>query len=67
MASPVVQLSRIRLPVQETQETRVQSPSWEEPLKEEMATYSSILAWRIPWRDEPCGLQSMESQKSQHD
>ena len=34
---------------------KVQSLSWEEPLKEEMATYSSILAWRIPWRDEPVG------------
>ena len=63
----MAQLSRIRLPRQETQETRIQSLSWEEPLKEEMATHSSILAWRIPWRDEPCGLQSMGSQKSQHD
>ena len=35
---------------------------WEDPLKKEMATYSSILAWRIPWTEEPGGLQSMGSQ-----
>ena len=39
-------------------ETWVQSLGWEDPL-EEMATYSSILAWRIPWTEEPGGLQSM--------
>ena len=38
------------------QETWVQSLSWEDPLEEEMATHSSILAWRIPWREEPGGL-----------
>ena len=41
------------------QEMRVQSLAQEGPLKEEMATHSSILAWRIPWIEEPCGLQSM--------
>ena len=46
--------------------TRVQSLSREDPLEEEMATHSSILAWRIPWREEPGGLQSMGSQKVRH-
>ena len=45
--------------VQEMQETQAQSLSWEDPLEEEMATHSSILAWRIPWTGEPGGLQSM--------
>ena len=40
------------------QETWVQSLGWEDPLEEEMATHSSILAWRIPWTEEPGGLQS---------
>ena len=43
-------------------DTRVQSLGWEDPLEKEMATDSSILAWRIPWTEEPGGLQSMESQ-----
>ena len=47
--------------VQEIQETRVQSLGWEAPLEEEMATHPSILAWRIPWTEEPAGLQSMGS------
>ena len=38
------------------QETRVQSLGWEDPLEKEMATHSSILAWRIPWTEEPGGL-----------
>ena len=42
---------------------RVQSLGWEDPLEEDMATHSSILAWRIPWTEEPGGLQSMGSQK----
>ena len=37
-------------------------PNWEDPLEKEMATHSSILAWRIPWKEEPGGLQSMDSQ-----
>ena len=45
--------------IQEMQETWVQSPGWVDPLQEEMATHSSILAWRIPWAEEPGGLQSM--------
>ena len=46
------------------QETWVQSLSWEDPLEKEMATYSSILAWEIPWTEEPGGLQSMGLQRS---
>ena len=43
--------------MQETSEIQVQSLGREDPLKEEMATHSSILAWRIPWTEEPGGLQ----------
>ena len=39
---------------------------WEDPLEEEMAAHSSILAWRIPWTEEPGGLQSMGSQRVEH-
>ena len=45
------------------QETQVWSPDWEDPLEKGIATHSSILDWRIPWTEEPGGLQSMESQK----
>ena len=40
---------------------------WEDPLEEDMATHSSILAWRILWTEEPRGLQSMGSQRVRHD
>ena len=53
--------------MQETQERWVQSLGQEDPLEEEMATLSSILAWRIPWPEEPGGLQSMGSQRVRHD
>ena len=43
----------------QTPETWVQSLGWEDPVEEEMATHSSILAWRIPWMEEPGGLRSM--------
>ena len=46
------------------QETRVRSLGWEDPLEKGMATHSSILAWKIPWTEEPGGLQSMGSQES---
>ena len=49
------------------QETRVQSLGREDPLEKETATHSSILAWRIPWTEEPGGLQSMGSQRVGHD
>ena len=45
--------------MQETEEIRVRSLGGEDPLKEEMATYSSVLAWRILWAEEPGGLLSM--------
>ena len=45
------------------QETRVLFLGWEDPLEEEMATHSSILAWRIPWTEKPGGLQSIGSQR----
>ena len=48
-------------------ETWVQSLSWEDALEEGMATYCSILAWRIPWTEEPGGLQSMGLQRVGHD
>ena len=49
------------------QETQVRSLGWEVPLMKRMATPSSILAWRIPWTEEPGGLQSMESQRVGYD
>ena len=49
------------------QETQVQSLGWEDPLKKGMAIHSSILAWRIPWTEEPGRLQSMGSYKVGHD
>ena len=49
------------------QEMWVRSLGGEDPLEERMATYTSILAWRIPWTEEPGGLQSMGSQRFKHD
>ena len=48
-------------------ETRVRSLDWEDLLEKEMATHSSIFAWRIPLTEEPGGLQSMEPQRVGHD
>ena len=48
---------------QEAQERQVLSLCWQEPLQEEMATHSNILAWEIPWTEEPGGLQTMGSQE----
>ena len=53
------------LPV--VQEAQVRSLGWEDPLEKEMATHSSILAWKISWTEEPGGLQSMGSQRVGHD
>ena len=64
MASLVAQTVK-RLPAM--QETWVRSLGGEDPLDKEMATHSSILAWRIPWTEEPDGLQSMGSQRAGHD
>ena len=49
------------------QETWVQSLGWEDPLEKEMATHSSILAWRIPWAEKCGGLQSMGLQRGGRD
>ena len=49
------------------QVTRVRSLGQKDPLEKEMATFSSILAWRIPWTKEPGRLQSKESQRVRHD
>ena len=46
------------------QETWIRFLGWEDPLEKEMAIHSSILAWKIPWTEEPGGLQSMGSQES---
>ena len=48
-------------------ETQVQSLGWEDPLEKEMASHSCILAWRIPWMEEPGRLQSTGSQRVRHD
>ena len=53
--------------MQKLKETQVRSLGQEDPLEKCMATHSSILAWRIPWTDEPGGLQSMGSQRVRHD
>ena len=69
-ASHMAQWQRTHLPMQETQETRVPSLDQEDTLEEEMATLSSILAWRIPWTEEPGGLQSRghkESDTTEHE
>ena len=60
MAQMVKNLSAIR-------ETWVRSLGWEDPLEEGMATHSSILAWRIPWTEEPGRLQSTGWQRVGHD
>ena len=60
-------ITRIHLPMQETQETWVWSLGREDPLEKERVTHSSILAWEILWTKEPGGLQSMGSQRVRHD
>ena len=47
--------------------TWIQSLSWEDPLKKGMGAYSSIPVWRIPWAEEPGRIQSMRSQRVEHD
>ena len=53
--------------MQEMEETQVQTLGLKDPLEKEMATNSSILAWRTPWTEEPGRLQSMGSQRIGHD
>ena len=61
-SSVIAQVVKNLPEMQETKETRVHFLSWENPLEEEMATHSSVLDWKIPWTEEPDGLQSMGSQ-----
>ena len=63
-ASLVAQLVK-NLPA--IQDTWVQSLGWEDPLEKEMTCHSSILAWKIPWTEEPGRLESMGSQRVRHD
>ena len=63
MAFLVVQTVK-RLPTM--WETQIRSLGWEDPLEMEMATHSSTVAWKIPWMEEPLGLQSMSSQRVGH-
>ena len=49
------------------QETQVQSLGWKDPLEEEMATHPTILTWRIPWTEEPGGIESVGLQRVGHD
>ena len=64
--SPLAQQVKNLPAMQETQETQVLSLGQEDPLEEEMATHSSILAWEIPWKEEPGWLQSTGLQKVRH-
>ena len=63
LGSQVVQMVKNLLAMQETQETWVRSLGQGDPLEKGTATRSSILAWRIPWTEEPGGLQSMGSER----
>ena len=60
VAQTVKRLSTVR-------ETQVRALGWEDPLEKEMAIYSSTIAWKIPWTEEPGTLQSMGSQRVGHD
>ena len=65
----MVQQVRNQPAMQETQETwemQVQFPGWEDPLEEEIAPHSSILAWEIQWTEESGGIPSIESHRGQH-
>ena len=66
-ASQIAQWVKNPPAMQETQERQVQSLGQEDPLEEEMASHSSILTWTITLTEEPCGLESMESQRAGHD
>ena len=67
IAFPMAQWVKNLPALQETQETWVQSLGWEDPTEKEMATYSRILAWKIPWTEEPGRLQPKRSQGVKHD
>ena len=61
-SSLIAQVVKNLLEMQETKETQVHFLSWDNPLEEEMATNCSVIDWKIPWTEEPDGLQSMGSQ-----
>ena len=63
----MIQQVKILPAMQETQEMQLQFLGLEDPLEKEMATHSSIVAWRIPWTEESGGLQSKGSQSVGHD
>ena len=65
-AFQVAQWWKIPLPMQEAQEMQIQSLGREDALEKEIATHSRIPAWKIPWTEEPSGLQSMGSQRVKH-
>ena len=60
-------VKNLPLPLQVTQEMWVQSLGEKDPLEKDMATHSSILAWKIPWTEEPGGIQSMGLPRVRHD
>ena len=64
---PMAQWVKNLLAMQETQELWVQSLGWEDPLKEEIGTHSSLLAWRIPWTEKPGRLHFTGSKRVRHD
>ena len=66
-ASPMAQQVKNLPAMQEMQADISSIPRWEDPLEEGVATHSSILAWRIPWTEEPGPIQSMGSQRVRHD
>ena len=67
MAYPMAQQVKNLPAVQETVGTWVRSLGWEDPMEEKTATHSCILAWKIPWVEEPGRLQSMGSYRVRHD
>ena len=66
-ASQVVLVVKNPPAMQEIEEILAQSLGWKDPLEEGMAIHSSILVWRIPWTEEPGGLQSIGTQRVRHD
>ena len=63
----MIQLEKNSPGMQELQETWVGSLGWEDPIEEEVATHSSVLAWSVPWTEEPGGLQSVGLLRVGHD
>ena len=69
-SSPILETSQVALVVKNLPANagdQIRSLGWDNPLEEDMATHSSVLAWRLPWTEEPGGLQSIGSQRVGHD